>query len=219
MTEAIAPLRQRTAPRTLRRRALLPPGIVLVGASTGGPQALVTLIQGLAASIARLPVCVTLHLPSDLMPLIATHVARTCGVKTAVVTSDRRLDAGIVYFAPGDRHMCFARSGSEVGILLALGTRNDIYRPAIDVMFKSGAQSHGARTLGVVLSGMGKDGLEGSRAIVEAGGTVLVQDKATSAVWGMPGVVAKADLAAAILEPAAMARDIIGSMAGTRRLA
>lgn len=85
-------------------------------------------------------------------------------------------------------------------------------------MFKSGAQSHGARTLGVVLSGMGKDGLEGARAIVEAGGSVLVQDKATSAVWGMPGAVAKADLASAILEPAAMARDIVGSLGRTRRL-
>ena len=219
MTDIIAPLRPRTAPRALRRRALLPPGLILVGASTGGPQALVALVQGLAPLIERLPVCVTLHLPSDLMPLIASHVARTCGVETQVVTSDRRLDVGRVYFAPGDRHMCFARSGSEVGILLALGTRNDLYRPSIDVMFKSGAQSHGGRTLGVVLSGMGKDGLEGSRAIVEAGGSVIVQDQATSAVWGMPGAVAKADLAAAILEPAAMARDIIGSMGRPRRLA
>ena len=218
MVETIAPLKPRTAPRPLRRRALLPPGIILVGASTGGPQALVALVQGLVPLIDRLPICVTLHLPSDLMPLIATHVARTCGVETEVVTSDRRLDTGRVYFAPGDRHMCFARSGSEVGILLALGTRNDLYRPSIDVMFRSGAQSHGARTLGVVLSGMGKDGLEGSRAIVEAGGSVLVQDKATSAVWGMPGAVAKAELAAAILEPTAMARDILGSMR-TRRLA
>lgn len=218
MAETVALTRPRTAPRMLRRRALLPPGIILIGASTGGPQALVTLVQGLAPVIDRLPVCVTLHLPSDLMPLIATHVARTCGVDAEVVTSDRRLDVGTVYFAPGDRHMCFSRAGSEVGILLALGTRNDLYRPAIDIMFKSGAQSHGARTLGVVLSGMGKDGLEGARAIVEAGGSVLVQDKATSAVWGMPGAVAKADLASAILEPAAMARDIVGSLGRTRRL-
>ena len=216
MAETSALTKPRRAPSMLRRRALMPPGIILVGASTGGPQALVALLKGLVPLIDRLPICVTLHLPSDLMPLIATHVARTCGVQTDVVTGDRRLDVGTVYFAPGDRHMCFARSGSQVGILLALGTRDDLYRPAIDVMFKSGAQSHGARTLGVVLSGMGKDGLEGSRAIVEAGGSVLVQDKATSAVWGMPGAVAKADLAAAILDPAAMARDIIGFVGPTR---
>ena len=175
------------------------------------------LVEGLAAVLAQLPVCVTLHLPSDLMPLIAAHVARTCRVKTEVVVADRRLDPGVVYFAPGHRHLCFARSDGEVGILLAPGTRHDQFRPAIDVMFKSGAQAHGARALGVVLSGMGKDGLEGARAIVAAGGSVLVQDKATSAVWGMPGAVANADLAAAILEPAAMARDIAGRLPPTRR--
>ncbi len=219
MADTHALSRPRTPPRPLRRRALAPPAIILVGASTGGPQALVALVTGLAPLIDRIPVCVTLHLPADLMPLIASHVARTCGVESHVVTGDRRLDPGRVYFAPGDRHMCFARMGSEVGVLLALGTRADLYRPSIDVMFTSGAQSYGARTLGIVLSGMGKDGLEGSRAIVEAGGSVLVQDKTTSAVWGMPGAVANAELAAAILEPAAMARDILGRMGRARRLA
>ena len=202
-----------------RRRPLLPPGLVLIGASTGGPQALVVLVAGLAPILALLPVCVTLHLPADLMPVIAAHVARTCRVPTEVVVGDRRLDPGLVYFAPGDRHLSFARAGRGTSILLAPSLPEDICRPSIDTMFKSGALSHGMRALGVVLSGMGKDGLEGSRAIVQAGGNVLVQDKATSAVWGMPGAVAKANLAAAILPPAEMAREIIARVTPNARIA
>ena len=208
MTHALA-IPRPTPPRAARRPLASKPHVVLIGASTGGPQALVVLIAGLAPVLEHLPVCVTMHLPSDLMPIIAGHVARICGVATEVVQGDRRLDPGVVYFAPGDRHLAFARIGSRVGIILAPVMPGDVCSPAIDVMFKSAAACHGARAMGVVLSGMGKDGLEGARAIVAAGGSVLVQDKATSAVWGMPGAVAKANLAAAILEPAAMARDIV----------
>ena len=203
----------------VRRQPLLPPGVVLIGASTGGPQALVVLIAGLAPVLTHLPVCVTLHLPSDLMPVIAAHVARTCKVQTEVVVGDRRLDPGVVYFAPGDRHLSFARGGAGVRILLAPGMPGDVCRPSIDVMFKSAAATHGARALGIVLSGMGKDGLEGARAIVAAGGSVLVQDKATSAVWGMPGAVAKANLAAAVLAPAAMAREVVARTTSDARIA
>ena len=196
-------------PPVARRRTPVLPGIVVVGASTGGPQALVVLLATLAPVLGRLPVCVTLHLPSDLMPVIAGHVARTCRVPTEVVAADRRLDTGTVYFAPGDRHLAFERFGTAVGIVLAPTMPGDVCRPAVDVMFKSAAISHGAATLGVVLSGMGKDGLEGARAIVAAGGKVLVQDKETSAVWGMPGAIAAANLAAAVLEPAAIGREIV----------
>lgn len=204
--------------RVMRRRAMpVPPGLVVVGASTGGPQALVTLVAALAPVLAHLPVCVTLHLPTDLMPIIAAHVARTCRVATEVVKGDRRLDAGLVYFAPGDRHLAFGRFGGAAGIVLAPTTRADLCRPAVDVMFKSAAISHGPAALGVVLSGMGKDGLEGARAIVAAGGKVLVQDKDTSAVWGMPGAIAGAELAAAVLEPAAIGREIVLRATRARR--
>lgn len=217
MTQAPSP-RPSPAART-RRRPLLPPGVVLIGASTGGPQALVVLVAGLVPVLAQLPVCVTLHLPADLMPVIAAHVARTCKVQTEVVLGDRRLDPGLVYFAPGDRHLSFARIGAGVGILLAPGTPSDVCRPSIDFMFKSAAATLGARALAIVLSGMGKDGLEGSHAIVAAGGHVLVQDKSTSAVWGMPGAVAKANLAAAILAPAEIAREIVARATCNARIA
>lgn len=185
------------------------PGLVLIGASTGGPQALIALMSGLAPIVGRLPVCVTLHMPPDLMPVIAAHVARICHVETSVVTDPRRLDVGVVHFAPGDRHMTFRRTAAGMEIILVASAPGEFCRPAVDVMFKSGAASHGARTVGIVLSGMGKDGLDGAGAIVAAGGSVLVQDKASSAVWGMPGAVVKADLAAATLPPAALARHVV----------
>ena len=206
----VQPVSSLNAPaRPIRPRRTLTPSIILVGASTGGPQAMVVLIGGLVSVLARLPICVTLHLPSDLMPIIASHVARVCNVATEVVDGDRGLEPGVVYFAPGNKHLTFAREGAAVRVGLVPGTQRDLCKPAVDVMFKSAALSHGARALGVVLSGMGKDGLDGARAIVAAGGSVLVQDKESSAVWGMPGAIAKADLASAVLEPAAMAREII----------
>ena len=185
------------------------PGLVLIGASTGGPQALIALMTGLAPIVGRLPVCVTLHMPPDLMPVIAAHVARVCRVETSVVNGPRRLDVGLVHFAPGDRHMKFRRTSAGMEIILSPSVPGEFCKPAVDVMFMSGAASHGARVIGIVLSGMGKDGLAGASGIVAAGGSVLVQDKDSSAVWGMPGAVAKAGLAAAILPPAALARHVV----------
>ncbi len=199
----------KAGPTSARIRAVTPPGLVLVGASTGGPQALIALMSGLTPIIGRLPVCVTLHMPPDLMPVIAAHVARLCQIETSVVTESRRLDVGVVHFAPGDRHMRFRRTSDGMEIVLVPSMPGEFCKPAIDVMFASGAASHGARSLGIVLSGMGKDGLAGARAIVAAGGSILVQDKASSAVWGMPGAVANANLASAILSPALIAKHVV----------
>ena len=170
----------------------LPPGIVVVGASTGGPQALVALIKPMAWALERLPVCVTLHMPPELMPIIAAHVARTCGVATCIVTERQSLEIGRVYFAPGDRHLDLRRTPKGVEIELTSERPVDFCKPAIDVMFAAAAKAYDARVIGVVLSGMGKDGLAGAAAINAAGGIVLAQDKQSSAVWGMPGAVANA---------------------------
>jgi two-component system chemotaxis response regulator CheB len=189
-----------------------------VGASTGGPQALTLLISSLAPVVARFPICVTLHLPADLMPVVAAHVGRACGVETCVVRSARTLVPGVVYFAPGDRHFEFRRR--DVGCVdldLQAGLPRDSCKPAIDVMLTSAAACFGARALGVVLSGMGEDGLAGARAIVAAGGSVIVQDKESSAVWGMPGAIAKASLASAVLAPAALAAEITRRVQFTTR--
>ena len=192
-----------------RRRAALPPGIVVIGASTGGPQALVALIKPMAGALERLPVCVTLHMPPELMPIIAAHVARICGVATTIVTERQPLEIGRVYFAPGDRHLDLRRTARSVEIDLTSERLSDFCKPAVDVMFAAAARTYGARAVGIVLSGMGKDGLVGAGAITAAGGTILAQDKQSSAVWGMPGAVANAELTSAILPPADLAREII----------
>lgn len=184
------------------------PLVLLIGASTGGPQALVALIAALAPFSAQIPICVTLHMPHDLMPVIAAHVARRCAARTHVVAAPCGLEAGTVFLAPGDRHLAIRRTGAACDLTLLPSPSSDFCQPAVDVMFESAARSFGARTLAVVLSGMGKDGLAGSRAIVAAGGEILVQDAATSAVWGMPGAVAKAGLAAAVLPPEGLAREV-----------
>ena len=185
------------------------PTVVLVGASTGGPQALIALIEDLACVMPLVPGCVSLHMPADLMPIIAAHVARVCKVAAQVVARPTPLRAGVVYFASGNGHCAFERSGDAIDVVPVQGSPRDLCSPAVDVMFTSAAVSHGSRALAVVLSGMGKDGLAGARAIVAAGGCVIVQDKASSAVWGMPGAIAKAKLAAAILDPKGLAADVV----------
>ena len=211
LTTTASSLRRRpvASARATRTRVPAAPTIILVGASTGGPQALITLIEDLAGIVPLVPVCVTLHMPANLMPIIAAHVIRVCNVAAHVVARRTLLAAGIVYFAPGDRHCAFERSEHGVDVFPVEGSPEDTCRPAVDVMFTSAAASHGSRALGIVLSGMGKDGLDGARAIVAAGGSVIVQDKESSAVWGMPGVVAKAGLASAILDPKGLAADVI----------
>ena len=208
-TSIASPPRRRSPAPARASRAPIVPTVVLIGASTGGPQALIALIEDLAVVLPLVPVCVTLHMPADLMPVIASHVARVCNVAAQVVERAMPLTAGVVYFAPGDAHCAFKPSEHGVDVVPVEGSPEDKCRPAVDVMFTSAAASHGSRALAIVLSGMGKDGLTGARAIVAAGGCVIVQDKASSAVWGMPGVVAKADLASAILDPKGLAADVI----------
>lgn len=198
----------RVRPRPLPGAIAPRPAVVVVGASTGGPQALVDLFSGLSGVSSHVPICVTLHMPPELMPLVAGHVARQCRVATQVVGAPCRLLPGTVYFAPGDRQLRFERHAERVELSLAAAVPRSRCKPAVDTMFIEAVAVFRARTLGVVLSGMGEDGLAGARAIVGSGGTVLVQDKASSAVWGMPGAVAKAGLAAAVLPAGAIALEI-----------
>lgn len=202
----------------VRKEPAFPPSMVMIGASTGGPQALIELLADLGPALPYISVCVTLHMPPELMSVIAAHVTRKCGCPAHVVTERVRLENGIVHFAPGDRYMEFARSGTSLDVTPTHGAPRDFCKPAIDTMFASGAAIQGSRALGVVLSGMGTDGLVGARAITAAGGIVLVQDKGTSAVWGMPGAVAKANLAAAVLAPSAIAKEVIRRIQPGRRL-
>lgn len=192
----------------VRRTSAIRPTVLLIGASTGGPQALTALLAGLVANGVSVPICVTLHMPPEFMPVIAAHVTRTCGIEACVVTEMREVAAGRVHFSPGDRHLNVRRGRLATELHLRASPTQEHCKPAIDAMFTTAAKSLGPSALAVVLSGMGKDGLVGARAIVAAGGSVLVQDKASSAVWGMPGAVVEAELAAAVLSPPALAVEI-----------
>ncbi len=180
----------------LRKSALLPPQILVIGSSTGGPQALVAVISAIAPQL-NVPVLITQHMPPTFTSILAESLSRVSGLKCVEGANGMMLERGCVYVAPGDYHMVIKGKGGPIE--LNQNAPENFCRPAVDPLFRSVAAAYGASALAVVLTGMGSDGREGSRSIVGAGGTVIAQDEETSVVWGMPGAVAQAGLAAAVL--------------------
>jgi two-component system chemotaxis response regulator CheB len=187
-------------------------GCTAIGASTGGLHALAGLFGALAPECDA-PILVTQHLPADFMPYFAAQIAGMTGRRCTVARDGEPLRRGAILVAPGDAHIRLARSGATVRVILDRGPAPSGCLPSVDPMFEAVADCFGRRGQGIVLSGMGRDGLIGARRLVEAGGEVGVQDRETSVVWGMPGSVASAGLAALVAPPAALARRI-GERAG-----
>jgi two-component system, chemotaxis family, protein-glutamate methylesterase/glutaminase len=180
-----------------------------IGVSTGGPAALERLLPCLPEDF-PVPVLVVQHMPKLFTSALAARLDRCCALRVERATAGISLRPGTIWIAPGDSHM-EVRMGSQgmARIVLHQGERLHHCRPSVDVLFRSLAQSFGAGAMGLVLTGMGADGLEGSRAIVDAGGTVLAQDRASSAVWGMPGKVVAAALARAVLPLDSLGAEIV----------
>ncbi len=193
------------------------PEVIVIGASTGGPQALDILLQGLAYFIKDVHVFVVLHTLSDLMTAVIQHVAHLTSLPVEMARHRVAVKNGTVYFAPGDRHLGLSNKGAYIEPILSDAEPENFCRPSVDFLFRSAAEAFGPQVLGIVLSGMGSDGAAGSRAIVDAGGCVIVQDKASSVVWGMPGSVAHKHLAAAIL-PVDMIASTVGSLLHSRTI-
>ena len=190
------------APFTLRpkARAAAPPRVLLIGSSTGGPRAVGEMLEGIGtAALRRLPVLIVQHMPPIFTAVFAEHLAARTKLPAAEGRADERLEPGRIYVAPGGRHMGLAAGPNGPVIRLGDGPPVNFCRPAVDVLFKDAALLFGSATATVILTGMGSDGTHGARAIAEAGGPVLAQDEATSTVWGMPGSVARAGLAEAVL--------------------
>ena len=192
-----------TAPQATTRVARTdapgpPPEILAIASSTGGPKALAEVIPALPGEF-PVPVVVVQHMPAFFTAQLAKSLDNKSALSVREGSDGVRLEPGTVWIAPGDHHLevCKCRGNRE--ITLHQGPPENSCRPAADPLFRSVASIYGARSLGVVLTGMGKDGCEGARAIREAGGEVIVQDRATSVVWGMPGFVAAAGLADAVL--------------------
>jgi two-component system chemotaxis response regulator CheB len=206
----------REPPATLRPMPAMPPRVLLIGSSTGGPQALNSLIGGIGGVLQRAPVLITQHMPPTFTAVLAEHLARIgkCHVREAV--HGEEINAGMVYLAPGGRHMKVARHDGTAVISLDDGPMVNFCKPAVDPMFASAAEIWGTKVLALVLTGMGADGLAGAKAIVAAGGHVFAQDEATSVVWGMPGQVTNAGLCSAVLPLPEIATKLTRLFAGER---
>ena len=193
-----------------------PPRVLLIGSSTGGPQALNGLIAEIGSVMQRAPVLITQHMPPTFTAVLAEHLARVgkCPVREA--TDGEEIKSGVVYLAPGGKHMKVARRDGMAVIAIEDGPLVNFCKPAVDPMFASAAEVWGNKTLALVLTGMGSDGLAGAKAIVAAGGHVFAQDEASSVVWGMPGQVTNAGLCSAVLPLSEIAGKLTRLFSGER---
>jgi two-component system chemotaxis response regulator CheB len=198
-TPARVPLAQRARPP-------LPvePMAVAIGASTGGIHALCVLLAALPQRF-RLPILVTQHLPESFMDTLARQLASASGRPALVAHPGTPIEDGRIHVSPGEGHLVVHRQGGRLVAGLAHHGAPSGCRPSVDPLFESLAEATGGRAIGVILSGMGRDGAIGAARLVGAGGEVFAQDAATSAVWGMPRAIAEAGLASAILPPEAIA--------------
>ncbi|PRY13987.1 two-component system chemotaxis response regulator CheB [Kineococcus rhizosphaerae] len=196
---AAEPARAAT-PVTTRERtgALKAPRALVVGSSTGGPEALSAVLAKLPANLG-VPVLVTQHMPPVFTRLYAQRLDKVSALRVVEAADGDVVVPGTVYVAPGDFHMEVVRRGPQTVIKLNQGPAENFCRPAVDVMIRSAVATYGGELLAVILTGMGSDGKLGCKAVAAAGGQVLAQDEATSVVWGMPGAVTREGIADEVL--------------------
>jgi len=182
--------------RAIEHPDVLPRGVfdvVVIGISTGGPQALKLLIPRLPPNL-PVPVAVVLHMPVGYTQLYAEKLNETSAIHVLEATDQGRLEPGTVYIAPAGRHLTVERTGEDVFTRLDARPLDTLYRPSVDVLFQSAANVFGARVLGVVMTGMGSDGREGAAWIKAKGGTVFTEAEDSCVVYGMPRSVVEAGL-------------------------
>jgi two-component system, chemotaxis family, protein-glutamate methylesterase/glutaminase len=202
----------------LLRRSFSPvaPRALLIGASTGGPQALMALVAEIGGVIDRVPVLITQHMPPTFTTILAEHLARSSRRPAHEAVDGELVRAGRIYVAPGGCHMRVARRGADAVIALDDGPPINFCKPAVDPLFSSAIGVWQGGVLAVLLTGMGSDGMRGGKEIVAAGGNVIAQDEATSVVWGMPGAAANAGICAAVLPLGQIAPKLIRLFSGER---
>jgi two-component system chemotaxis response regulator CheB len=214
LLRALAPVAQ---PQLMRRAfSTQAPRALLIGSSTGGPQALMTLVTQLGPVIDRFPVLITQHMPPTFTTILAEHLARASHRPAHEAVEGEIVKAGQIYLAQGGRHMRVARHGTDVVIALDDGPPVNFCKPAVDPLFTSAIDVWQGGILAVVLTGMGSDGMRGGKEIVAAGGSVIAQDEASSVVWGMPGAAANAGICAAVLPLNQIAPKLVRLFSGDR---
>lgn len=187
--------------------------LVAIGVSTGGPSALQAVIGGLPADLG-VPVLVTQHMPPRFTDLLAQRLDQSSPLSVREARDRDPIQAGHVLLAAGDYHLVVREDGGTKRVALDQGPPVNSCRPSVDVMLASVAEHYGERVLVVILTGMGKDGLEGSRHLANLGAHVIAQDAATSVVWGMPGFVAREGVADAVLPLDEIAPEIVRLVGG-----
>jgi two-component system, chemotaxis family, protein-glutamate methylesterase/glutaminase len=192
------------------------PRVLLIGASTGGPQALNTVIAKLNRVIDEAPVLIVQHMPPTFTNIFAEHLTRASGRIAREGVDGEPVRAGRIYIAPGGKHMRVDRRGGEARIAIVDGPMVNFCKPSLDPLFSSAAKVWGAKCLVLVLTGMGSDGTNGAAEVVAAGGAVIAQDEATSVVWGMPGSVTNAGLCSSVLPLNRIAPAVIHLFSGGR---
>ena len=214
MRPAPAPVAQTQLMR--RPFSMLSPRVLLIGSSTGGPQALMSLVTEIGPVIDRFPVLITQHMPPTFTTILAEHLARASHRPAREGIDGELVKPGRIYLAPGGRHMRVVRHGAHAAIALDDGPPVNFCRPAVDPLFASAIDVWQGGILAVVLTGMGSDGMRGGKQIVAAGGSVIAQDEATSVVWGMPGAATHAGICAAVLPLGQIAPKLVRLFSGDR---
>ena len=182
--------------------------VLVIGASTGGPAALQTLLPRLPHTF-PLPILIVQHMPASFTPPFAARLDAACKIRVVHAQDGEPIKSGTAYLAPGGSQLAVQTSGGRLVVQVAPGHPEQIYRPSLDVTFASAARHYGGRVLALVLTGMGADGREGARALKARGATVWAQDEASCVVYGMPMAVFEAGLADALIPLGVIADRIV----------
>jgi two-component system chemotaxis response regulator CheB len=199
-----------------RSFSMLAPRVLLIGSSTGGPQALMALVADIGPVIDRVPVLITQHMPPTFTTILAEHLARAAGRPAREGTDGEPVLPGNIYLAPGGRHMRVDKRQGNPVIALDDGAPVNFCKPAVDPLFQSATAIWNNAILALILTGMGHDGTRRATDIVVRGGNVIAQDEATSVVWGMPGSAANAGVCAAVLPLDQIAPKVVRVFQGDR---
>jgi len=203
-------------PISLRTAPVRRPKAIAIGSSTGGPQALFALTKAIAPGL-DVPVFITQHMPPTFTTILAEHIARASGMPAAEAVDGEPAKPGHIYVAPGDHHMTVRMTPAGAVLVLDQEPPENYCRPSVDPMLRSLSAAYGANLLCVILTGMGQDGRRGGETVIEAGGTIIAQDEASSVVWGMPGAVATAGLCTAVLPLDEMGAWVTRALTGQSR--
>jgi len=206
-----------TAEETVRSRV----EIVVIGVSTGGPNALMRLLPEIPADF-PVPLVVVQHMPPLFTRFLAERLEKVCVLRVREAAHGDKIEPGTIWIAPGDHHLEMERTATGVFVRLNQGPLENSCRPAVDPTFRSAVDCFGSRVLGIIMTGMGHDGLQGARCIYDSGGKILAQDEKTSVVWGMPRFVVEEglpdevvpldQLAASIRQHVAVGRPPVGEL-------